>query len=202
MGEALRQAEGRINELSEANKGIHTTRQEITNLNNTISNLSAEKSHNQGIMKSMEAKLQVGGARCTKLLSQCEMGLIAVFTRATPMFDMKIYVRTSLNSNNFRTLVSRASPECFCFFVIFFLIHSFLVQSIAHCARVDTVFKLVKKNQKHCPVSKMLPNSRCAAKLVPSHPERIPVLIVCFFFSSPTVCGESKGRGREQMQVY
>ena len=65
MSEALRQAEARNkglgDELKEANKGAHGTRQELANVNNTISNLQAEKTHNQGLMKSLEAKLQVGG---------------------------------------------------------------------------------------------------------------------------------------------
>ena len=63
VSEALRQAEARNkglgDELKEATKGVHGTRQELANLNNTISNLQAEKTHNQGLMKSMEVKLQV-----------------------------------------------------------------------------------------------------------------------------------------------
>ena len=64
MSEALRQAEaqnkGLGDELKVANKGVLGTRQELANLNNTISSLQAEKTHNQGLMKSLEAKLQVG----------------------------------------------------------------------------------------------------------------------------------------------
>ena len=59
VSEALRQAEAHNKSLNDELKSAHGTQQELANMNNTISNLQAEKSHNQGIMKSLETKLQV-----------------------------------------------------------------------------------------------------------------------------------------------
>ncbi len=60
MGEALRQAESRNKSLNDELQNAHGTRQELTNLNNTISSLQAEKSRNDELMKSLETQLQVG----------------------------------------------------------------------------------------------------------------------------------------------